>query len=111
MLANGSVAVTESGAGSGVEGEVEETEETPSNETAAETKGEEGYSAEAAAEALQKATPEESKLSKLPNSSPASTGETKPKSRELQPQETKTQYEAAVTATSYAESIPKTPRS
>ena len=93
VLANGSVAVTESGAGSGVEGEVEETEETPSNETAAETKGEEGYSAEAAAEALQKATPEESKLSKLPNSSTASTGETKPKSGELQPQETKAQYQ------------------
>jgi hypothetical protein len=104
VLANGSVAVTESGAGSGVEGEVEETEEKPSNETAAETKGEEGYSAEAAAEALQKATPEESKLSKLPNSSTASTGETKPKSGELQPQETKAQYEAAVAATSYAES-------
>ncbi len=104
VLANGSVAVTESGAGSGVEGEVEETEEKPSNETAAETKGEEGYSAEAAAEALQNATPEESKLSKLANSKTSSTGESKPKSGELQPQETKAQYEAAVTATSYAES-------
>ncbi len=104
VLPNGSVAVTESGAGSGLEGEVEESEEKPSNETPAETKGEEGYSAEAAAEALQEATPEESKLSKLPNSQTSSTGEIKPKSGELQPQETKAQYEAAVTATSYAES-------
>ncbi|HLM87302.1 MAG TPA: hypothetical protein VK272_14065 [Solirubrobacteraceae bacterium] len=104
VLPNGSVAVTESGAGSGLEGEVEETEEKPSNETAAETKGEEGYSAEAAAEAFQNANPETTKLSKLPNSSTSTTGETKPKSGELQPQETKAQYEAATTATSYAES-------
>ncbi len=104
VLPNGSVAVTESGAGSGLEGEVEETEEKPSNEAPAETKGEEGYSAEAAAEALQEATPEESKLSKLPSSQTSSTGETKPKSGELQPQETKAEYEAAVNATSYAES-------
>ncbi|MGD0454005.1 MAG: hypothetical protein ABSB69_10445 [Solirubrobacteraceae bacterium] len=103
VLANGSVAVTESGPGSGLEGETEETEEKPSNETAAETKGQEGYSAEAAAEALEKATPEE-KLSKLAASSTATTGETKPKSGELEPQETKAQYEAATTATSYAES-------
>jgi alpha-tubulin suppressor-like RCC1 family protein len=104
VLPNGSVAVTESGPGSGLEGEVEETEEEkPSNETPAETKGEEGYSPEAAAEALEKATPEE-KLSKLAAASTASTGETKPKSGELQPQETKAEYEAAVTASSYAES-------
>ncbi len=104
VLPNGSVAVTESGAGSGLEGEAEETEEKPSNEAPAETKGEEGYSAEAAAEALQEATPEESKLSKLSNSQTSSTGETKPKTGELQPQETKVQYEAAVNASSYAES-------
>ncbi len=104
VLPNGSVAVTESGAGSGLEGEVEETEEKPSNETPAETKGEEGYSSEAAAEAFQKANPEESKIGKLPSSSTSTTGETKPKSGELQPQETKTQYEAATTATAYAES-------
>ncbi len=104
LLPNGSVAVTESGAGSGLEGEVEETEEKPSNETPAETKGEEGYGSEAAAEAFQKANPEESKIGKLPSSSTSTTGETKPKSGELQPQETKAQYEAATTATAYAES-------
>jgi hypothetical protein len=104
VLPNGSVAMIESGAGSGSEGELEETEENPSNEAPAETKGEEGYSSEAAAETLQKATPEESKLSKLPASPTSSTGETTPKTGELLPQETQAQYEAAAAAASYAES-------
>ena len=104
LLPNGSVAVTEPSSGSSLEGTLSEVGlETPEHESAAETKGEEGYNGETAEKELESGMPSESPLEALPAAPTTSTSPNTPKSGELHPQESQAQGESAASAMSYAE--------
>ncbi len=101
-LPDGSIAVTEPEPGSALEGSLpEDILEEPETESG-EPSGE-GVSGDAAGEELESSVEEESPLEKLPAAPQITTSEITPKSGELHPQDTQTQYEKATGSLSYAE--------
>lgn len=102
-LPDGSIAVVEPGSGPDLESELPgETLESPESEST-ETPVGKGASGEAAGKEFESALEEGSPLEKLPTAPTTTTPETTPKSGELHPQETETQYDDATSTMKAAE--------
>ncbi len=100
-LPDGSIAITEPELGSVFEGSLpEELLEEP--KTGAGEPSGEGVSGKAAEEELESSVKEEGPLEKLPTAPQVTTASITPKSGELQPQDTKTEYEDATSGLEYA---------